>query len=176
MDITIVFSPNNYIKKRDFIMKKITALVLLLTFLFALSSCGGKEPTQLGTSDLSIVLPRGYAATEDDLDKDQVAYFYKDDNSLDFDVYQWAKGGEYALETEAEYFATQYGTVPQAVTYNGIAGWKYVTTEDYEGISYTVLNYMFEDDISIVEICFWTDGSDAENAVVEEILSSLAKK
>ena len=176
MGKTIAFSPNNYIKKRDFIMKKITALVLLLTFVFALASCGSKEPTQLGTSHLSILLPRGYAATEDDFDQDQVAYFYKDNNSLDFDVYQWAKGGEYALETEAEYFATQYGTVPQAVTYNGIAGWKYVTTEDYEGISYTVLNYMFEDDTSIVEICFWTNGSDSEYKVVEEILSSLAKK
>ena len=71
----------------------------------ALAACGNTKPTQLGTSDFSIVLPDGYASTEDDFDEDQVAYFYKDDNSIDFDVYQWEKGDEYTLESEANYFA-----------------------------------------------------------------------
>ena len=68
-------------------MKKIAILTLVLMLIFALSACGNTKPTQLGTSDFSIVLPEGYALTEDDLDEDQVAYFYKDDNSIDFDVY-----------------------------------------------------------------------------------------
>ena len=113
--------------------------------------------------------------TEDDLDEDQVAYFYKDDNSIDFDVYQWAKGDEYTLESEANHFATEYGTTAEAVTVNGIKGYKYVSTEDYEGNTYTVVNYMFEDDTNIVEICFWTVNTDAEYSAVDEIINTLKK-
>ena len=156
-------------------MKKIAILTLVLMLLLALAACGNTKPTQLGTSDFSIVLPEGYASTEDDFDEDQVAYFYKDDNSIDFDVYQWAKGDEYTLESEANHFATEYGTTAEAVTVNGIKGYKYVSSEEYEGNTYTVVNYMFEDDTDIVEICFWTDGSDAENTVVNDIINTLKK-
>ena len=69
-------------------MKKISILMLVLVFVLALAACGNTKPTQLGTSDFSIVLPSGYASTEDDFDEDQVAYFYKDAGSIDFDVYQ----------------------------------------------------------------------------------------
>ena len=156
-------------------MKKIAILTLVLMLVLALAACGNTKPTQLGTSDLSIVLPEGYASTEDDLDEDQVAYYYKDDNSIDFDVYQWAKGDEYTLESEANHFAAEYGTTAEAVTVNGIKGYKYVSTEDYEGNTYTVVNYMFEDDTNIVEICFWTVDSDAEYKAVDEIINTLKK-
>ena len=64
-------------------MKKIAILALALLFVLALAACGNNvKPTQLGTSDFSIVLPTGYAAAKDDMDEDQVAYFYKDDNSI----------------------------------------------------------------------------------------------
>ena len=142
---------------------------------FSLVACTNTKPTQLGTSDFSIVLPEGYALTEDDFDEDQVAYFYKDDTSVDFDVYQWAKGDDFTLESEAKYYATQYNTTAEAVTANGINGWKYVSVEDYEGKTYTVVNYMFEDDTNIVEICFWTVDSDAEYKAVDEILGTLKK-
>ena len=148
-------------------MKKIAILTLVLMFVLTLSACGNTKPTQLGTSDFSIVLPDGYALAEDDLDEDQVAYFYKDDNSIDFDVYQWAKGDEYTLESEANHFATEYGTTAEAVTVNGIKGYKYVSSEEYEGNTYTVVNYMFEDDTYIVEIAFWTVDSEAEYADVK---------
>ena len=157
-------------------MKKIAILTLVLALVFTLAACGSNaKPTQLGTSDFSIVLPTGYAAAKDDMDEDQVAYFYKDDNSIDFDVYQWAKGDEYTLESEANHFATEYGTTAEAVTVNGIKGYKYVSTEDYEGNTYTVVNYMFEDDTDIVEICFWTVDSDAEYKAVDEIINTLKK-
>ena len=157
-------------------MKKITILTLVLVFVLALSACANAaKPTQLGTSDFSIVLPDGYASTEDDFDEDQVAYFYKDDNSIDFDVYQWEKGDESTLESEANYFATEYGTTAEAVTVNGINGYKYVSSEDFEGNTYTVVNYMFEDDTCIVELCFWTVGDDAEYKAVDEILNTLKK-
>ena len=157
-------------------MKKIALLALALALVLALAACGNNaKPTQLGTSDFSIVLPNGYASAKDDLDEDQVAYFYKDDNSIDFDVYQWEKGDEYTLESEANYFAAEYGAVAEAVTVNGINGMKYVSAEDYEGNTYTVVNYMFEDDTYIVEICFWTVDSDAEYKAVDEIIQTLKK-
>ena len=149
------------------------ALPILLVMAFA--ACTNTKPTQLGTSDFSIVLPKGYASTEDDFDEDQVAYYYKDDKSVDFDVYQWAKGDEYTLESEANYFAAEYGTTAEAVTVNGIKGYKYVSSEEYEGNTYTVVNYMFEDDTNIVEICFWTVGNDAEYKTVDKIINTLKK-
>ena len=156
-------------------MKKIVIFALVFACIFALAACIGATPTKLGTSAFSIVLPEGYASAEDDFDEDQVAYFYKDDNSVDFDVYQWAKGDEFTLESEANHFATEYGTTAEQVTVNGINGYKYVSEEEYDGESYTVVNYMFEDDTDIVEICFWTVGNDAENAVVDSIINTLKK-
>ena len=157
-------------------MKKIALLALALALVLALAACGNNaKPTQLGTSDFTIVLPNGYASAKDDMDEDQVAYFYKDDNSIDFDVYQWEKGDEYTLESEANYFAAEYDTTAEAVTVNGITGMKYVSAEEFEGNTYTVVNYMFEDDTYIVEICFWTIDTDAEYAVVDEILGTLKK-
>ena len=160
-------------------MKKITILALVLIFALTLSACGNaaenKEPTQLGTSAFSIVLPKGYAHTEDDMDEDQIAYYYKDDKSIDFDVYQWEKGDNFTLESEANYYAAEYGTTAEAVTVNGIKGYKYVSSEEYEGNTYTVANYMFEDDVYIVELCFWTVGTAEEYAAVDEILNTLKK-
>ena len=156
-------------------MKKIAILTLVLMLTFALVACSNTKATKLGDSAFSITLPEGYALTEDDLDEDQVAYFYKDDNSVDFDVYQWEKGNEYTLESEANYFAAEYSTTAEAVTVNGINGFKYVSAEDYEENTYTVVNYMFEDDTYIVEICFWTINTDAEYAAVDEIINTLNK-
>ena len=156
-------------------MKKILALALVLFFSLALVACGEAKPTQLGTSDFTLVLPKGYESTEDDFDEDQVAYFYKDDKSIDFDVYQWEKGDEYTLESEANAFAALYGTTAETVTINGIMGYKYVSEEEFDGNTYTVVNYMFEDDTYIVEICFWTVDSDAEYESVDEIIKTLKK-
>ena len=157
-------------------MKKIVALTLVLVCLLALVACGKNDPTQLGTSDFTIVLPEGYAMSFDNMEQDQVAYFYKDDESIDFDVYQWAKGDIFTLEAEANYYAAEYGTTAEAVTVNGINGYKYVSIEEYEGHTYTVVNYMFEDDTHIVEICFWTVGSAEEYEDVNDIINTLEKK
>ena len=160
-------------------MKKITNLMLILTLALTLVACGNAggnkevQPIQVGTSAFSIVLPEGYALAEDEFDEDQVAYFYKDDNSMDFDVYQWEKGEQYTLEGEANYFAAEYDTVAEAVTVNEINGMKYVSEEEYEGEVYTVVNYMFEDDVNIVEFCFWTIDTEEEYAVVDEIINTI---
>ena len=155
-------------------MKRIAILTLVLMMVLSLVACGSAEPTQIGTSDFYIVLPEGYSLEEDDLDEDQIAYFYKDDNSIDFDVYQWEKGDQYTLDAEANTFATAYGAVAESVTVNEIDGWKYVSKEDFEGETYTVVNYMFEDDTYIVELCFWTINTEEELAAVDEIIKTIA--
>lgn len=156
-------------------MKKTLCLILALLLALVLTACAGEKPTQLGTSAFSIVLPKGYAPETDDLDEDQIAYYYKDDDSIDFDVYQWEKGDRYTLESEAKDFAALYGTVPEDVEINGIRGKKYVSEEEYDGHVYTVVNYMFEDDVYIVELCFWTINTDEEYAAVAEIINTLKK-
>ena len=85
------------------------------------------------------------------------------------------KGDEYTLESEAKAFAAAYGATAETVTVNGINGWKYVSAEEYEGNTYTVVNYMFEDDTYIVELAFWTINTDEEYAAVDEIIGSLTK-
>lgn len=157
-------------------MKKIAILMLVLVLILSLFACGKGNTVKLGASDFSIVLPDGYAAAEDDLDEDQIAYYYKDENSIDFDVYQWEKGDQYTLQEEANAYAAMYETVAEAVTVNGISGMKYVSEEEYEGETYTVVNYMFEDDVYIVELCFWTVDTTEEYAAVEDILETLKKK
>ena len=159
--------------------EKNAVLTLVLTLALILSACGKTvanqemQLTQLGTSALSIVLPQGYALAEDEYDEDQVAYYYKDDNSVDFDVYQWEKGDQYTLESEAIVYAADYGTVPEPVVVNEMNGMKYTSEEEYEGAVYTVVNYMFEDDTNIVELCFWTAGSEEEYAAIDAIISTL---
>lgn len=159
--------------------KRMLGLILLLALCLGITACATQKTaqyTQIGTSTYSIILPRGYAAVDDDFDEDQVAYYFKDNKSIDFDVYQWAKGDEHTLDGEAAYLAAEYGAVPEVIEINGNRGWKYVSRETYEGEEYTVVNYMFEDDISIIELCFWTDDSAEEYAAVEEIISTLTKQ
>lgn len=158
-------------------MKKLATLTIALVMLLSITACAGSEKNEikLGTSDFSIVLPEGYEKTDDDYDEDQIAYYYKDDESIDFDVYQWAKEDTYTLKSEAEYFAAQYGTVSESVVINGINGMKYVSEEEYDGYTYTVVNYMFEDEESIVELCFWTIDTDEEYAAVDVIINTLKK-
>jgi hypothetical protein len=157
-------------------MKKIALLALVLALVLSFAACANNgKITQLGNSDFSIVIPDGYVVTEDDMSEDQIAFYHKDDNSMDFDVYQWEKGDQYTLESEANYFAAAYNTTAEAVTINGIKTMKYVSMEDYEGLTYTVINYMFEDDTYIVEISFWTNASEAEYDVVDSIINTLKK-
>lgn len=157
-------------------MKKTLAFMLAFIFALGLCSCGGKgEPTRLGTSDFSIVLPEGYGPAEDVMDEDQIAYYYKDDESIDFDVYQWEKDGQYTLEGEANALAAFYGTTAEAVAFNGLNAMKYVSLEEYEGNTYTVVNYLLEDEVYIVELCFWTVDTPQEYSDIDAILNTLKK-
>ncbi len=156
-------------------MKKILSIILLVVLCLSMIACSTDNYTQLGTSEFSIILPDGYVDTEDDFDEDQVAYYFKDDQSVDFDVYQWEKDGKYTLKEEAEYYASEYKTVPDEVEINGIKAMKYTSNETFDKKDYTVVNYMFEDEKSIVELCFWTVDTEEEYKVVDEILNTLKK-
>lgn len=158
-------------------MKRMILGVFVLVMLLAFVACGekGGNEIRLGTSDFSIVLPEGYKETADEYDEDQIAYYYKDDESIDFDVYQWEKDGIYTLESEAQYFADEYGVETESVVINGINGMKYVSEEEYDDYIYKVVNYMFEDDDSIVELCFWTIDTEDEYKAVDTMINTLKK-
>ena len=75
-------------------MKKILALILLVVLCFSMVACNSDKYTKIGTSDFSIILPEGYVATEDELAEDQIAYYFKDDQSIDFDVSEVRNAGD----------------------------------------------------------------------------------
>ena len=156
-------------------MKKVLSLILLVVLCFSLAACGNDKYTQIGTSEFSIILPEGYAATEDDFDEDQIAYYFKDDQSIDFDVYQWDKEGKYTLKEEAEYFASEYNATAEEIEINGISSMKYISKEVFDDNEYTVVNYMFEDEKNIIELSFWTIDTEEEYKAVEEIIGTIKK-
>ena len=139
-------------------------------------ACNSDKYTKIGTSEFSIIMPEGYAATEDDFEEDQIAYYFKDNESIDFDVYQWDKDGKYTLKEEAEYFASKYNTVAEEIEINGIRGIKYISKEAFDDNEYTVVNYMFEDEKSIIELSFWTIDTEEEYNAVDEIINTIKKK
>ena len=156
-------------------MKKILVFLLLVVLCFCMAACSGDKYTKIGTSEFAIILPDGYAETEDEFDEDQIAYYFKDDQSIDFDVYQWDKEGKYNLKEEAEYFASEYNATAEEVEINGISGMKYISKEVFDDNEYTVINYMFEDEKSIVELSFWTIDTEEEYKAVEEIIGTIKK-
>lgn len=158
-------------------MKRTVSLLLVaLMLLGTLSACGGEKTVtvQIGDTAYSMTLPEGYQQGDMQMDEDQIAYYYKDENSLDFDVYVWDKEG-YVLEEEAKYFAEMYDAEVEKFTAEGAEGYRYISEEEFAGFVWTVYNYMFEDANNIIELCFWTDNSTDEIAVVEGIIASLKK-
>ena len=156
-------------------MKKALAFILLIVLCLGMVACNSDKYTKIGTSEFSIILPEGYVATEDELSEDQIAYYFKDDQSIDFDVYQWDKEEKYTLKEEALYYASEYNTTAEEIEINGISGMKYISKETFEGKEYAVVNYMFEDEKSIVEFSFWTIDTQQEYDAVEEIINTIKK-
>ena len=63
----------------------------------------------------------------------------------------------------------------QLISINGNDGYLYISIEEFENKLWTVYNYLFEDDKNILELSFWTDGSEKEIRDVNTILSTLKK-
>ena len=155
--------------------KNLFYCLFLCFFMCTIFSCAMKKTEKLGETSFSIILPKGYCLTEDEsLEEDQIAYYYKDDNSIDFDVYAWSKEN-YELKEEAEYFAAEFNSTATNFSINGNDGYLYISMEEFENKLWTVYNYLFEDDKNILELSFWTDGSEKEIRDVDTILSTLKK-
>ena len=130
---------------------------------------------EIGTSGFMISIPSDYyegEVTREDKKDDQIAYFRSDDHLMDFDVYQFDKEGmtleEYAAKEAREYNADKV----EDAGFNGVNMKLYYSQEEYEGKSYPVANYIFENDTDFTELSFWLDGEDAED-LVRQILFSI---
>ncbi len=133
------------------------------------------QDIDIGTTGYAISIPSDYYSSEvtkEERKDDQIAYYKSDEHLMDFDVYQFGKDGmtleEYAKKEAKEYKADGV----EEVTYNGISMMQYYSQEEYDGESYHVANYIFENDDDFVELTFWLDGDDAEE-LVEKILFSI---
>lgn len=69
-----------------------------------------------------------------------------------------------------------HNSIASEVDINGINGMKYVSNEIYDNNEYSVINYMFDDSESIVEISFWTVDNTKELENVESIISTIVRK
>ena len=134
---------------------------------------------RLGTSPFTLVVPAGFVEgemTQEDVEDDQVAYYYSNDTLLDFDVYQFSKDG-YAndLATYAQEETSGYNSVTDLETgvVNGVYAAWYRTVEEYNDVAFDTLTYILDGGDEYVEICFWLDG-DTADAEADAIIRTLA--
>ena len=154
-------------------------LILALAFCVMALSCATfalaeDDTIRLGDSCLFVTAP-GYVPgelSEDDLADSQVAYYYSDNSTLDFDVYQWdQESGETILDAAQEE-ADLVNAEVKTTEVNGIQIAYYETVEEYEDVPYETVTFIMEDCGTFVEIVFWLDGEHA-GAEADEILNSL---
>lgn len=141
---------------------------------------GGTEIV-LGTSNLKITTPVAYVQGEisaEDTDENQVAYYTSEETLIDFDVYQWAKVEGETAETVAAAEAAEFGAEEyfEGISNSGIVFEGYYANEEYEGKTYETLTIITEAGSDFVEIVFWIDGENIEEAelVVTSIVASLS--
>ena len=125
---------------------------------------------RLGTSPFTIVVPAGFTEgemTQEDIEDDQVGYYYSNETLLDFDVYQFSKDGypnDLATYTEEE--TSGYNSVSELVTdgeINGVPAAWYRTVEEYQNAAFNTLTYILDGGDEYVEVCFWLDGDTADD-------------
>ena len=131
----------------------------------------------LGTTGYAVIIPADYTAgevTAEDRQQDQIGYYRSDRHLMDFDVYQFAAGGQ-SLADYAAAEAREYGTdTVEYLEVNGLALALYYSEESDAGNIYRVANYLFAAGDDFGELCFWLDGDDAE-ALTEQIIASICK-
>ena len=137
---------------------------------------------RLGTSPFTIVVPASFTEgemTQEDIEDDQVAYYYSNETLLDFDVYQFSKDGypnDLAIYAEEE--SSGYNSVSELVTdgeINGVPAAWYRTVEEYQGASFNTLTYILDGGDEYVDVCFWLDG-DTADAEAEAIIRTLSRE
>ena len=133
---------------------------------------------QLGNSSFRLVIPADYQSgevTAEQAADDMIGYYYNPTTPLDFDVYEFGKNGftleKYAIEEVNRYEAER---VDYRVI-NGIDLAVYYSYEEYDGQTYRVCNYLFEDGENFVEVAFWLDGEIAVKQA-DRIISTLTRE
>lgn len=139
----------------------------------------GTRTLRLGTSPFTVTAPAGFVEgemTQEDIEDDQVAYYYSNDTQLDFDVYQFSKDGYPDMLAEyAEDEISGYNEVTDLVTdgeINGIPAAWYRTVEEYQDVAFNTLTYILDAGNEYVELVFWLDGETAD-AEADAIIRTL---
>ncbi len=135
---------------------------------------------RLGTSRFTLTVPDDFEQgdiTQEDIEDDQVAYWYSEASLLDFDVYQFGKEGlPQALAEYTEEEASEYEGVSGIVTdgeINLVPAAQYRAVEEYEEGEYDTITYIFDAGDEFVEVVFWLDGltADAEaDAIIHTLI------
>ena len=134
---------------------------------------------QLGSSGYAMDVPDSYRngdVTMDELQSNQIAYYYSPNSEMDFDIYQFPKPeAEMDLESFVLASAADFdGSEVRMQTIHGIDVGSYKSRETYDGVEYDVLVALMEDAGEYVEVVFWLDGESAEQDA-RNILSTLSQ-
>ena len=165
---------------------RMICVLLLLLAVFAGSALAeeadaGRELSQLqlGSSNYSVSIPRSYRngeVTIEEVQANQVAYYYSPSSDMDFDIYQFPNPRpELSLKEFTEKTAADFnGKSALTQTINGIEVGTYLSREMYDGIEYDVMAALIEDGGDYIEIVFWLDGENAEQEATD-ILNTLSE-
>ena len=134
---------------------------------------------QLGSSNYSVFVPHAYRngeVTIEEVQANQVAYYFSPDSDMDFDIYQFFRPDpEMSLEAFTKKTAEDFnGRKARVRKINGIEVGTYLSREVYDGIEYDVMAALIEDGDDYVEIVFWLDGENAEQEATD-ILNTLSE-
>ena len=153
------------------------AMVDSITVLYEAEIADEGNVITLGTSSLKIALPFVYMKGEitiEDTEENQVAYYYSEECTVDFDVYQWAKAEGETLADAVTEEAAEYEAEAGITEINGFEVAYYTATEESEGTDYNTVTFIVEDGNDFVEIVFWLDGENATD-IVDAIIGSIAR-
>ena len=133
---------------------------------------------QLGSSSYAISVPHSYRngdVTIEEVQANQVAYFFSPNSKMDFDIYQFPRPHpELTFEEYVEKTAADFnGGSVRTRKINGIEVGVYKSREVYDGIEYDVMAALMEEGSECIEIVFWLDGENAEQEATT-ILSTLS--
>ena len=128
---------------------------------------GERMQLQLGSSSYAISVPHSYRngeVTIEEVQANQVAYFFSPNSKMDFDIYQFSRPHpELTFEEYVEKAAADFnGGSVRTRKINGIEVGTYKSREVYDGIEYDVMAALMEEGGECIEIVFWLDGENAE--------------
>ena len=134
---------------------------------------------QLGSSNYSVRIPHAYRngeVTIEEVQANQVAYYFSPDSEMDFDIYQFPNPHpEMSLKEYTKKLAADFnGSKARTKTVNGIEVGTYLSREFYDGIEYDVMSALVADGEDYVEVVFWLDGENAEQEATA-ILNTLSE-